>query len=350
MRVHRQWSGMIGAGIAGLTLWGCPKEKPANESAATTDASGKMSGGAAKGGAASGGGELQIAVIPKGTENSYWKMLDAGAEAAGKEENVKIIWQGPNKENSFADQIDVVQTQINNHVSGIVLAATEQESLAPPVKNATDKGIPVVMVDSGLAKDKDTSVCYIATDNVEGGRKAADALALAMGDKGKVAVLSFVKGSQSSDDRERGFLEQIKKHPGITVVDPIYYDNSNPTDALNQSQNILTAHPDIAGIFATNEPGGIGAGNYLQQRKLAGKIKLVAYDSSDEEVKFLQDGTAQALIVQDPYQMGYKGVKTVVKAIKKQPLESKFIDSGVNVITKDNMNTPAMQKLLKPGT
>ena len=346
MRAKRQWGIWIAAGLLGTSFCGCEKEKPADTGTGTTNA---KAGGNSSSQTPGDGGKLKIAVIPKGTENSYWKMLDAGAEAAGKEENVQIIWQGPSKENSFEDQINVVQTQITSGVNGIVLAATNQESLAAPVKNATDKGIPVVMVDSGLIKEKDTSVCYIATDNVEGGRKAADALAAAMGDKGSVAVLSFVKGSQSSDDRENGFLEQIKKHPGVKVVDPIYYDNSSPTEALNQAANILTAHPDITGIFATNEPGGIGAGNYLKQRKMVGKIKLVAYDSSDEEVKFLDEGTAQALIVQDPYQMGYQGVKTVLKAIKKQSIEKKFIDSGVKVITKENMNTPEMQKLLKPG-
>lgn len=345
MRAKRQWGMWMLAGLVSLSLCGCEKEKPAETSPATANANGK--GAAAQ--TPTGDVKYKIAVIPKGTENSYWKMLDAGAEAAGKEENVEIIWQGPNKENSFEDQINVVQTQITSGVNGIVLAATNSESLAAPVKNATDKGIPVVMVDSGLIKEKDTSVCYISTDNVEGGRKAADALASAMGDKGNVAILSFVKGSQSADDRENGFIEQIKKHPGIKVVDPIYYDNSSPTEALNQAGNIMTAHPDVTGIFATNEPGGIGVGNYLKQRKMVGKIKMVAFDSSEEEVKFLEEGTAQALIVQDPYMMGYQGVKTVLKAIKKQTIDKKFIDSGVKVITKENMKTPEMQKLLKPG-
>src|SRR5579862_875673 len=295
-----QWF-VIGALCAGLL--GCPKQQPASTGASPGDtAAGSGSGSA-------GAKSLRIAVIPKGTAHSYWLAVKAGADAAaaelnagGKGDQVEIDWDGPAAETDITGQINLVQTKVSAGVSGIVLAATNQEALIKPVKDAIAKGIPVVTVDSGLKSDDDPSYCYIATDNVEGGRLAADALAKEMGEKGKVGVLGFLKGAASNDDRVNGFMEGIKKHPGIAVVSTLY-DDSDAAKALDQSTNMLTANPDITGIFAANEPGGVGAGNYLKQRQLIGKVKLVAYDTSDDEVKDLNDGIIQALIVQDPFQM-----------------------------------------------
>lgn len=321
--------------LLGLALTGCPKETP----------SAPEGGGDGGGGA---GRKLRIAVIPKGTTHSFWQAVKAGADAAGAEEGVEIIWQGPSRETEYTEQMNIVQNQISSRVDGIVLAATHAESLIQPVKEAVDKGIPVVTIDSGLAKDRDPSLCYIATDNVEGGRRAADALAKAIGEKGKVGLMPFLQGAASSDERERGFLEGIKKYPNVQVAVTLYND-SDAAKALDRTAEMLTAHPDLAGIFAANEPGGVGAANYLKQRKLAGKVKLVAYDTSEDELRALEEGTIQALIVQNPYKMGYEGVKTVLKAIRKQPITERYIDSGVMVVTKENLHSDEVQRLLNPG-
>ncbi len=313
-------------------LFGCPKQPVSTGGAPGEHGSSK---------------KLKIAVLPKGTAHSFWQTVKAGADAAGQEENAEIIWQGPAKETEYTEQINIVQNQVTAGVDGIVLAATSAEGLVKPAKEAVAKGIPVVTIDSGLKKDDDPSLAFIATDNVEGGRKAADALAKLVGEKGKVGVLPFIKGAASSDQREQGFVEGIKKYPNITLV-PILYTDGDPQKALEQTMNMLTATPDLAGIFAANEPGGIGAANALKQKNLVGKVKLVEFDASAEQVKALEAGTVQALIVQDPFQMGYKGVKTVVKAIRKQPIAEKFIDSGITVVTKDNLATPQVQKLVNP--
>jgi ribose transport system substrate-binding protein len=215
-----------------------------------------------------------------------------------------------------------------------------------PVQEAVKKGIPVVMIDSGI-NDTTTPVCYIATDNVKGGQVAADTLAKAIGEKGNVALLSMVKGAASSDQRDQGFKEGLKKYPNIHLVATQYTANKVDT-AVDQTTNILTAHPDLVGIFSTSEPNGVGAANALKQRKLNGKVTLVAFDSSKEEVAALEDGTILALMVQDPYQMGYKGVKTVEKAIKKEAITEKTLDSGLKVVTKQNMTDPEILKLLPP--
>ena len=339
MRNWIRYGGLMAAAAMSLTTLGCPKDTPAADPG-TADT---KPGGAVKAG---GGKKLKISVIVKGTANSFWKTMQAGAEAAGKEDNIDILFDGPTPEGDIQNQINLVETQITNQVDGLVLAATDSNALVKPVQEAVKKGIPVVTVDSGIA-DTTSPVCYIATDNVKGGQIAADTLAKAIGEKGNVALLSMVKGAASSDQRDQGFLEGIKKYPNIHLVATQYTQNKVET-AVDQVTNIMTAHPEIVGIFATSEPNGVGSANALKQRKLNGKVTLVAFDSSKEEVAALSDGTILALMVQDPYQMGYKGVKTIEMALKKEPIASKTMDSGLKVVTKSNMSDPDILKLLPP--
>ncbi|HLK60841.1 MAG TPA: ABC transporter substrate-binding protein [Chthonomonadaceae bacterium] len=355
MRFVHKMSGLMLATACALLLWGCPKEEGggAPSSGAPNGAIPNSSAGgtsANSGGTAGGteGKELNIAVIPKGTGNAFWLGVKAGADAAASAAgNVKITWVGPEHEGDATEQVNIVQTQINNHVDGIVLAAVNSDSLATPVKTATDKGIPVVTVDSGIAPDKDTSLAYIATDNVRGGREAGEKLAELIGKKGEVALLIFKPGAASNDEREKGFKDAIAKYPDIKLV--ATQVGGNVTEATNNMTNILTSNKNLAGVFAASEPNGVGAISALKQSKQNGKIKLVAFDGSAIEVAGLKDGIIQALIVQDPYQMGFKGINTVLSAIKKEPIKDKKVDSGMTVVTMDNLNTPDVQKLLNPG-
>lgn len=363
MRLQQRIGGAFVAVACGLALWGCPKDQPTSNTTPSPGPTTTASGGptsapannanpnastAGSGGPTSASGKkLKIAVIPKGTRNSYWVALKQGADAAAAEDpNIEIIWQGPQPEDDATQQVDVFKNQVNNHVDGIVLAVIDKDSMDVPVKEAMDKGIKVVTVDSGLAKDKDASVCYIATDNVKGGADAADTLAKAIGEKGDVGLLYFQKGSASSDEREKGFEDEIKKYPNIHLVQS--REARDPAKAVDETVNMLQAHPTIVGIFAANEPNGDGVSTVLKQKKLVGKVKVVAFDTSDQELAALQDGSILALIVQNPYQMGYQGVKTAVKAIKGETIGDKSVDSGLTVVTRDNFNTPEVQKLLHP--
>ncbi len=341
MRNWMRYGGLMAATALSLTTLGCPKDT-------TTPTTGDrgMTGVKPAGPTETAGKKLKISVIVKGTANSFWKTMQAGADAAGKEDGVEILFDGPTPEGDVQNQINLVETQITNQVDGLVLAATDSNALVKPVQEAAKKGIPVVMVDSGIA-DTTTPVCYIATDNVKGGQVAAQTLAQAIGDKGNVALLGIAKGSASSDQRDQGFLEEIKKHPNIHLVGTQYTQNKVET-AVDATTNMLTAHPDIVGIFATSEANGVGSANALKQLKRNGKISLIAFDSSKEEVAALEDGTILALMVQDPYQMGYKGVKTIEQALKKEPITSKTMDSGLKVVTKQNMADPDIAKLLPP--
>jgi ribose transport system substrate-binding protein len=342
MRSTMRWRGLAAAALLALAITGCPKENTGGSPPSGGAPSGTSGG---SGGAGTTTGAIKIAVIPKGTAHSFWQTVKAGAEAA-KEDNVEIVWVGPQKENDVTDQIDVIRNQVASGVKAIVVAATDAEALVKPLKDAAEKGVKVITIDSGVT-DPSASLTYIATDNVEGGRQAAQTLAKLVGEKGNVGLLSFKKGSASSDEREKGFLEGIAKFPNIKVVSTLYTE-SEVAKAVDQTNAMLTAHPEIVGVFASNEPNGVGAAQVFKQKKLAGKVKLVAYDSSKEELEALNEGIIQATVVQDPFQMGYKGVKNALKAIKGEAIEQKFINSGMTVVTKENLNTPDVQKLVNP--
>lgn len=344
MRTFQKIGALALTGLLGMSLWGCPKESAPDTTAKPADTTTAPAGG--KDATPAGGKQLQIAVIPKGTANSFWLAVKAGADDAAKELKMpEPIWQGPATENDATQQVDVVANQITKKVDGILLAAVDSEALVQPVKDAADKKIPTVMFDSGLTKGKDASIAYVATDNVKGGELAGEKLAELIGKKGDVGVLLFKKGSASNDEREKGFMDAIKKYPDIHVV--FSQEAGDPTKAVDQTNNMLTANKSIVGIFAANQPNGEGCASALKQKKLGGKVKMVAFDSSADEVSALKDGTIQALIVQDPYQMGYKGYKIVVDAINGKPPTEKVVDSGVKVVTMENINTPEVQKLLK---
>lgn len=287
---------------------------------------------------------LRIAVIPKGLAHQFWLTIKAGAEAAAAEANAEIKWQGPAKETEVEKQINIVQDMIATKVDAIVLAACDEQALIPTVQQAVDAGIPVVTIDSGVASD--LPVAFVATDNVAGAKMAADTLAELIGGSGSVGLIPFIKGAATSNLREEGFLEGIKSHPDITVSATLYCQ-SDVEKAMSVTQDMLTQDADMKGIFATNEPAAIGAAQALKAAGRAGEIKLVAFDAAEEELAGLQDGSIQALIVQNPYRMGYLGVKAALDAIIGNPVD-KRIDTGVTVVTLDNSGDPEIQKLLNP--
>ncbi|MDE2125969.1 MAG: ABC transporter substrate-binding protein [Armatimonadetes bacterium] len=300
-------------------------------------------------GSAGAGGKLQIALIPKGVTQSYWQTVKAGAEKAAAEDNASIIFQGPTEETQTVEQKNILDAQIVKGVSGIVMAACDAHALAPEVQKAQAAGIPVVMIDSGITPD--TSVAFIATNNVTGGADAADELARLVGPKGgDVGLLPFVKGAGSSDDRENGFKQELAKYPQLHLVVTLY-SNSDVNKGQDAVDSMLAAHPGLAGIFACNQGGAVGAAQSIRQKGDTGKVKLVAFDGGDEEIADLKDGVIQALVVQRPFQMGYQGVKRVVQAIKAHEVKSNHpeqVDTGVTVVTMQNFNQPDIQKLLYP--
>jgi ribose transport system substrate-binding protein len=291
-----------------------------------------------------------IAVIPKGTTHEYWKGVHAGALKAGEELGVEILWQGPVKEDDREEQIKVVDMIRDRAVSGILLAPLDDKALRGPVANAVRAGIPVVAFDSKL--DSPDHLSLVETDNYASGRLAGSHMARLLGGKGGVIMLRLHEGSASTTEREQGFLDSVRAVPGITVVSSNQYGGATVESGFKASENLLTAfraaEGGVAGIFCPNESTTFGMLRALQNANLAGKIRFVGFDSSDKLLQALREGQLDAIVVQDPYNMGYLGVKTLVRAIRGEQVE-KHIDTGATLVTKDNMDQPELQRRLHPG-
>ncbi|CAN5452742.1 substrate-binding domain-containing protein [soil metagenome] len=296
--------------------------------------------------------KLEIAVIPKGATHEYWKSIHEGADKAAAElGNVDIIWQGPMKEDDRDGQIKVVEDFISKGVNGIVLAPLDDVALANPVKDAQNANIPVVIIDSGLKNVEPVS--YVATDNYKGGSMAADEMVKVLGGKGDIVVLRYQVGSASTMDREQGFLDEIKKTPAIHVLSDNQYAGATVETAQKTSENMLQPFRNadgslkIQGIYAPNESSTFGMLRTLQDNNWAGKVKFIGFDTSAKLLEALTKGEINGLIVQNPRNMGYLGVKTLVEKIRGGKVEAK-IDTGATLVTKDNMNEDSMKELLAP--
>lgn len=289
---------------------------------------------------------LTIAVIPKGTTHEYWQSVDAGATQAGKDLGVTIAWKGPLQESDRAAQIAIVQQFVSSGVSGIVLAPLDDTALASPVASAKAKNIPVVVIDSPLKGTPGTDyVSLVATDNHKGGVLAGQKLSELLGGKGKVVLLRYAEGSSSTMAREAGFLEAIKKSPGIQIIEQSRYAGATQGEAQTNAMQMIDTLRRADGIFCPNESSTLGMLQALKQNQLAGKVKFVGFDASPPEVSALQGGQISALVAQNPVKMGYTGVQTVVAKIRGQapPVN---VDTGVTVIDSANLQSPDVQKLL----
>lgn len=286
-----------------------------------------------------------IAVIPKGTSHVFWLSVQSGAIAAGKEFDVEILWNGPAQETEYSRQIQILDSMVARRVDGIAVAAAERKALVGSIDRAAAAGIPVTVFDSGL--DSENYLSYVATDNVEGGRMAARTLARLLGGKGKVAVIEHAPGSASTMDRETGFQEVIQRDfPNIQIV-ASQFGMSDRAKAMSVAENILTAHPSLDGIFASSEPSSVGAALAVKGRGLAGKVMLVTFDASDGLIEDLRGGAIQAMVVQDPFKMGFEAVKTLVDKINGRT-PPKRIDLPPRVITRADLDKPDVKELLNP--
>ena len=308
-------------------------------------------GGSGGGSTPAAGGTLQIAVIPKGTSHEYWKSIHAGAlkaqEDLGKAGTpINILWKGTESEGDRNGQVNIVETFITQKVSGIVLAPLDNQALVTPVQDAVSHKIPIVIIDSSLKSNVYSSFC--ATDNEKGGELAGGEMGKLLNGKGRVIVLNYAQGSASTEAREMGFLTAIKKYPGITVLSSNQYGGPTTDTANKTSQNLLARYgTQTDGVFASNETNTRGMRLALKDANLLGKVKFVGFDASPDLVAALKAGEIQGIIVQNPFKMGELGVTTLVDVIKGKTVP-KNIDTGVALVTADNMNQPAMQEYLNP--
>jgi len=287
-----------------------------------------------------------VAVIPKGTTHIFWKSVHAGAVKAARESGVELFWQGPQKEDDRKMQIEVVQNFVSRGVDAIVLAPLDSTALVRPARAATAKNIKLVIIDSGLNSDDYSS--FVASDNYKAGRVAAKRMAELIPPSGRLLMLRYAEGSESTMQREKGFQDGMKElAPGTVWVSDNQYGGVTSESAFQAAQNLLNRFEQIDGIFTPNESTTFGMLRALQTSGRAGKVKFVGFDTSEPLLQGLRKGDIHGLTAQNPFKMGYVGVKTAVAAIRGEAIE-KRIDTGVAMITAANIGEPEMRELVNP--
>jgi ribose transport system substrate-binding protein len=285
-----------------------------------------------------------IGVVPKGANHIFWQTVHAGAIKAARENNLRIEWSAPTLEIDSSRQIAIVEAMVNRKLAGIVLAPVDRKALVRVVERASRSGIPVAIFDSDV--DTEERITYVATNNREGGRMAARKLGEILQGKGKVAVIGFMPGSASTMEREEGFEEEIHSNfPGIRIVQTAF-GMADRAKAKAATENILTAHPDLDGIFADNESSSVGATLALKARA-NWRARMVAFDANDQLIDDLQDRVIEALVLQDPFKMGYESTKAVAMKLRGE-VPPKLIDSGVTLVTRLDLEKPDIIRLMRP--
>lgn len=322
----RQCSWIL-TGLVGLALIGC------------------QSGGTTAGPTAE-GKRLTLAVIPKGSTHIFWKSVQAGAEDAGRELGIEIIWKGPMKEDDRDDQIKVVEDFIARGVDGIVLAPLDDTALRLPVMEAQNRGIPVLIIDSAL-RDVET-VSFVATDNYAAGQSAGQRLRELLPEGGRIVLLRYQEGSASTREREEGFLAVVRQHPDLVIVSDNQYAGPTTETAQAAAENLLNRFSGgLDGVFCPNESSTFGMLRALQGAGLAGQIRFIGFDSSPTLVQALEAGEIDALVVQDPYRMGYDGVRMLHDHLRGNTVERK-VDCASLLVDRGNIADPSVRPLVLP--
>jgi ribose transport system substrate-binding protein len=308
------------------------------------------------GGGGQGGGEgkgenapVQLAVVPKAIGFDFWEQVRLGAECAAKKASgeVEVQWDGVTAETDVNGQVNLLQNFIEQGVDGLVYAATDAKVLYQVTKSAKQQNVTVVNVDSGT-EPQPSDVPVFATDNVAAAEQVPELMAKELGKEGgEVAFIPFQQGTLTNEQREEGFKKGLKQHPELELV----AEQSSQSDynkALQVTEDILTANPNLDAIFAANEPGVLGAAEAVRQAGKAGDIVIIGWDASPEEIQGVEDGVISALVVQNPFRMGYEGTNAAVKIIREgATVQSE--DTGSTIVTKDNLNDPKVQSVLNPS-
>jgi ribose transport system substrate-binding protein len=285
-----------------------------------------------------------VGVVPKGANHIFWQTVHAGAIKAAQEFGFEIEWNAPAIEIDSSRQIEIVESMVNRRLAGIVLAPVDHKALVGVVERAAREGIPVAIFDSGI--DTRKRITYVATNNLESGRMAARRLGQILGGQGKVGVVGFMAGSASTMEREAGFLDETRKlFPKIDVVG-VQFGMADRAKAMAVTENLLTAHPDLAGIYADNESSLAGAVQALKSRA-AKQVKLVGMDASDQLVAEVRAGWIDSLVLQNPFRMGYESTRAIGLKLAGQAVPE-LVDSGVALVLREQLDTPEAQALLFP--
>lgn len=329
---------VLGTVVAvGLAIAGCGSSSKSSSSSSAAGGGGSSSSSSASSSAA--GGSKSLALIQGTKADNFYVTMGCGAKAEAGKLGYSINVQGP-ADFAAPEQIPIVNAVTAQHPGAVLIAPTDTHALIAPMKAMKSAGIKVVQVDTTVA-DKSIAAASISSNNIEGGAKAADEMAKLIGSKGSVVVMNEQPGVSTTEQRIQGFLQEIKKYPNIKPLGTQYVGD-NPTKAAQAITALYSAHPDLAGVFATNVLVAEGVDTGLKSTGAASKVKIIGYDADPTQVSDLKSGVVQALIAQEPYQEGVDGVQQAVNALTGKPTKS--ILTGLAVLTKTNLG--AMSKFI----
>jgi ribose transport system substrate-binding protein len=318
-------------------------------------ASGSKESSSASSSAAAPKKPYNIALIIKATDSDFWQYVIIGGQnyALDNPDQAKVTTYGPPSEADIDKQVAILENVVANKPDAIVIASTSSDATVPAIERAVSEGIPVVTIDNKVNTDK--VAAHFATNNLVGGALAATQLvdfikASGRPLQGSVGVISAMAGIQVLTDRDTGFTNKLKElAPNVKILQTRYTDN-DIVKALSAAEDMITSEGDnLLGIFADNNHTGDGVARAITERKLEGKVSVTAFDSDPEEVSALKTGAIGALILQDPYGMGYKGVQAAVTLLDGGTV-AKYVDTGVTAVTKTNMDQEKIKALLDPTT
>jgi ribose transport system substrate-binding protein len=297
-------------------------------------------------GAAPSDAKRTLVMIPKATQSAFWNAVRRGGEQAAEEFDVELLWKGPSSENDRAGQKQVVQQFTNAGVAGLLLAPTDSRALAAEVRTATAKGLPVLIFDSAVEGEPGKDfISFVATDNSAAGRLGGKYLMELVGKGGKTICFRHMEGHESTTKREDGAIEEMKAGGAEILVDDRYTGDS-PAEAQRTALNMIDVIRKADGIFASNQTASEGLLLALRKTNLAGKVKFIGFDASPLLVEALRNGEIDAIVVQDPVNMGYQSVKLMLDHLDGKPVDP-LVVTDVQLATKENMDDPAIKPLLE---
>ncbi len=298
--------------------------------------------------------DITITLIPGLTTDDFYITMNRGAQAAAEALGITVDFQGA-EEFEPVLQVPVLDAVIGRGPDAILIAPTDSTQLIEPLRRAHDAGIPVITVDTFIGEgqyqtgsgDADFPISYIASDNIEGGRIAARAMAEAIGGEGKVYVSNVRPGISTTDQREEGFKLEMENHDGIEVLDTQYNEN-DASLAASQFQAVLARNPDLAGVFGANLFSALGAANGVQAAGKSGEVAVIAFDAPQSIIDNIEDGLVDIAIAQHPAEIGYYGVVTAYAHVTGQSVPP-HIGTGFTVIDADNLHDPDVQRFIYSG-
>lgn len=284
-----------------------------------------------------------VAVIAKSTTSAFWKSVFAGANAAGTEYNLTLTVEGPENEEDYQTQNKMIRTAVENGAEVIIFSAVDYQANAKAINEAARDGVKIVIIDSDV--DSDQVSCRISTDNYQAGRMAGTAVLSGDQEELNVGIVNFDKNSANGQQREEGLREELSADSRVRIVDAINVI-STTEDSKAGTIEMLEKHPEINVIATFNEWTSLGVSYAIRELGLAEETSVVAFDSNVVCVGMLETGEVDALIVQNPYAMGYLGVECAYNLINNLPVEHAQVDTSTTVITRENMFEEDCQKVL----